>query len=504
MASSSIRSAVDCILHEFCKYDEDRERWFQEKVHFEQTINAYKKELEDKDKEYNLLLKRYKVLEASIKNNRIPAYKNADSLGDNGFVESKANIKFKVRLKTKNKQTWSSTLPTSISPLQIKNFLNDFSGKWSNKQNGVHKEAEYEEKQKETKIETKSEAAAKPSKQIENSFKLQLSASITLRHHLDCVRSLCLNDDESVLVSGSDDGTIKLWDLSKISLNALQKQKCIPITFRGHSSSVSALTVVPNTNTLISAGFDGNLFGWRLPSNGSVLMEMESLSSLRLFEMSQHSDIIWDISANYSSAMIASVSSDNSLKITNTETQQLLTSHSIPKKYISPTSVQWNNFKQQKLCISTVSGHVIVFDAEKQVIVSDILDKNQSAYCVNRIYSDDDLNSSRIYAACDDSRVRVFDIKSNECIISQKVHTDSVTSMIVHSASSSILTSSHDSRLRVWDFKSSKFSCIQDLEPQDTHPSKWEEGILCMAFNNKYKWLFSGGADGVRIYESNL
>merc|ERR1719242_965258 len=501
MASTSIRTAVDSILYEFCKYDEDREKWFQEK------INSYKKELADKDKEYDLLLKRYKVLELSIKNNKLSKSENdANSFGNNRFVGSKPNIKFKLRLKTK-----FDTMPTSISPMQIKNFLNDFSGKWSNKQNAIQKESEYEEKQKENKREIEDEIVAISSNQNANksdekSFKLQLSASITLRHHLDCVRCLCLNDDESVLVSGSDDGTIKLWDLSKISLNALQKQRNNLITLRGHSSTVSALTVIPNTNTLISAGFDGNLFGWRLPTNGSVLMEMESLSSLRLFEMSKHSDIIWDISANYSLPLIASVSSDNSLKITNTETQQLLTSNFMPNKYISPTSVQWNNFNQQRLCISTVSGHIIVFDTEKQVIVSDILDtKGGNAYSVNKIYSDDDLNSSLIYSACNDSKVRIFDSKSNKCIISQKVHTDSVTAMIVHSSSSSILTSSHDSRLRVWDFKSSKFSCIQDLEPQDTHPPKWEEGILCMTFNNKYKWVFSGGADGgIRIYESNL
>jgi len=56
----------------------------------------------------------------------------------------------------------------------------------------------------------------------------------------------------------------------------------------------------------------------------------------------------------------------------------------------------------------------------------------------------------------------------------------------------------------VWDFKISKFSCIQDLEPQDTHPQKWDEGILCMTFNNSYKWLFSGGVDGIKIYPATI
>ena len=511
-----IRTAVDSILREFCKYDEERERWFQEKQRLERDIISYKKELETKDKEYEILLKRYRILELSIKNNKSSSNpeSNGQDIFDGNYNAMKTGaIKIKLKSKKKNQNLWSRTLPTSLSPQKLLGFIDDFQGKFNqsvinnnpqqqignNNNLGIigrlkedmNKDKDTDKKEDEIKDNKpqkqqqqeiiKKEDVTKSTTNNVNTFKLQLSPSITLRHHLDSVRSLCLNDDETVLISGSDDGTIKLWDLNKISsqvtlggMNGNNNDRSpIPITFRGHLSSVNCCCMIPNTSTLITGSFDTNIYGWKLPLNGTILMEMESLSTLRQFEMKQHTDIIWDIVSHYSQPLIASISADNTIKIYNLNQEELALNYRfndklINNKYIGQTSMKWNNYSgDEKLCISTISGHIILFDIEKQKIISDIVDLKYN-YCINRIYSDDGIlnNSSLIYSACNDSRVRLFDIKSNKCIISQKVHTDSVTSMVVHSSSSSILTSSHDSRLRVWDFKINKFSCVQDLEPQ--------------------------------------
>lgn len=521
-----IRTAVDSILREFCKYDEERETWFQDKQRLERAIVDYKKKLETKDKEYEILLKRYRILELSIKNSKStnnPESNGQDVFDGNYNAMKGGNIKIKLKSKKKNQNLWSRTLPTSLSPQKLLGFIDDFQGIIKHnpqQQNGNNlgviaklkqdinnnQESKLEKKEEDNNMIKNKPPSMQPQKQRQqqqheikddvtrksntttttttnnvNSFKLQLSPSITLRHHLDSVRSLCLNDDETVLISGSDDGTIKLWDLNKISSQislggmggSNNDRSPIPITFRGHLASVNCCCIIPNTSTLITGSFDTNIYGWKLPLNGTILMEMESLSTLRQFEMKQHTDIIWDIVSHYSEPLITSISADNSCKIYNLNQEELVLNYRfndklINNKYIGQTSLKWNNYSgDQKLCISTISGHVILFDIEKQCIISDVVDSKYN-YCINRIYSDDGIlnETSLIYSACDDSRVRLFDMKSNKCIISQKVHTDSVTSMVVHSSSSSILTSSHDCRLRVWDFKGNKFSCVQDLEPQ--------------------------------------
>merc|ERR1711972_543973 len=100
------------------------------------------------------------------------------------------------------------------------------------------------------------------------------------------------------------------------------------------------------------------------------------------------------------------------------------------------------------------------------------------------------------------TEVRVFDIERTQCVLSQTVHTDSVTSLAL--LDGAMVTSSHDCRLRVWSITKNRMACTQDVEPQDTQPPKWEEGVLCSAFNRTRKWLFTGGAGGIHLYETNL
>ncbi len=107
-STTTIRRAVDSILGEFCKYDEEREKWYQEKLHLQKEINLCKKQLEDKDKEYDILLKRYKVLQVSIK----PKNNQQDSFNENFIGLKPNNIKLKFKSKKRNKQTWSATLPS--------------------------------------------------------------------------------------------------------------------------------------------------------------------------------------------------------------------------------------------------------------------------------------------------------------------------------------------------------------------------------------------------------
>ncbi len=59
-------------------------------------------------------------------------------------------------------------------------------------------------------------------------------------------------------------------------------------------------------------------------------------------EMKQHTNIVCGIAAKYSLPIISSMSSDNSIKLFNIETQQLLLSYNIN----SPTSIGTNNFKR--------------------------------------------------------------------------------------------------------------------------------------------------------------
>ncbi|KAF4521366.1 hypothetical protein B566_EDAN006955 [Ephemera danica] len=95
-----------------------------------------------------------------------------------------------------------------------------------------------------------------------------------LKGHTDNVKALVLSRDGTQCLSGSSDGTIKLWSLGQ--------QRCIT-TIRAHSDGVWALLATESFNHVISGGRDRRVFitDLRQTEHKAIVCE-ESASVLRL------------------------------------------------------------------------------------------------------------------------------------------------------------------------------------------------------------------------------
>lgn len=69
----------------------------------------------------------------------------------------------------------------------------------------------------------------------------------TLKGHADSVTSLCFSPDSFLLASGSDDNTVRMWDVQSGNLRTI---------FTGHNAKVHALNFIGSGTILFSVSKD--------------------------------------------------------------------------------------------------------------------------------------------------------------------------------------------------------------------------------------------------------
>ena len=144
----------------------------------------------------------------------------------------------------------------------------------------------------------------------------------TLTGHSDGVDSLAISPDGKILVSGSGDKSIKIWNLPTGKLKS---------TLTGHSSGVNYLAITPDAKTLVSASWDDTIKIWNLPTG--------KLKST----LTGHSNGVYSLAISPNGKILVSGSGDKKIKIWNLQTGKLkstLTGHSnwVSSLAISPDS----------------------------------------------------------------------------------------------------------------------------------------------------------------------
>ena len=84
---------------------------------------------------------------------------------------------------------------------------------------------------------------------------------------------ISINDDDSIIASGSSDNTIKIWDLIAL--------KCL-FTLSEHENSISSLKLL-NNNLLVSSSWDSTIKIWNLITK-TCIQTLEG-----------HKNIVWDV-----------------------------------------------------------------------------------------------------------------------------------------------------------------------------------------------------------------
>ncbi|CAK6982273.1 striatin isoform X2 [Scomber scombrus] len=316
----------------------------------------------------------------------------------------------------------------------------------------------------------------------------------TLRSHFDSVRGLAFHPVEPVLVTASEDHTLKLWNLQKTA----PAKKCAALdvepiyTFRAHSGAVLCVTMSSTGEQCFSGGVDGTIQSWNTPNPNVDPYDSYEPSVLR-GALCGHTDFVWGLVYTAAHHRLLSCSADGTVRLWNAaDTAPSLAVFNERGELGVPTSVDLVSSDPAHMVTSFTTGHIGLFNMETQQLVLKLESAGPpEAPCkINKVLSHPTLPIT--ITAQEDRHIQFFDNNTGKLIHSMVAHLDSVTSLAVDPNGLYLMSGSHDCSIRLWNMESK--TCIQEFT---AHRKKFEESIHDVAFHPTKCYIGSAGADAL-------
>ena len=237
----------------------------------------------------------------------------------------------------------------------------------------------------------------------------------TLTGHTSSIHALALTPDGQTLASGSADRTVKLWNPDSRIPRA---------TFYGHSHLINALALTPDGRTLASGSWDYTINLWDLETGELV----ETLC--------EHSGWIKSVAISPDGNYLVSASADKTIKLWNLETNQVQTT-------------LWGH-------VGAV--HCVAINPDGQILASGGADK----------------------------MIKLWDLSSGDIKLTLDGHSDTVNSLTFSPSGQLLMSGSADKTIKIWNLRTGVL-----LHTLDEHT----EAVNSVAIDVQGNMLISGSSD---------
>ncbi|XP_027863648.1 striatin isoform X4 [Xiphophorus couchianus] len=316
----------------------------------------------------------------------------------------------------------------------------------------------------------------------------------TLRSHFDGIRALTFHPVEPVLITASEDHTLKMWNLQKTA--PAKKSTSLDVepiyTFRAHRGAVLSVVMSSTGEQCFSGGVDGTIQCWNTPNPNIDPYDSYDPSVLR-GELSGHTDSVWGLVYSSAHQRLLSCSADGTVRLwdANTTSPSLAVFNENKKLGVS-SSVDLVCSEPAHLVTSFTNGQIGLFNMEtRQLVLSMESNLEPGTPCqINKVLSHPTFPIT--ITAQEDRHIKFFDNNSGKLIHSMVAHLDAVTSLAVDPNGLYLMSGSHDCSIRLWNLESK--TCIQEFT---AHRKKFEESIHDVAFHPSKCYIASAGADAL-------
>lgn len=318
----------------------------------------------------------------------------------------------------------------------------------------------------------------------------------TMRSHFDAVTSAAFHPFDSILITGSEDCTVKVWNLQKASQT--RRSAIVDVepvqTLRGHRNGVLCVAVGISGELCFSGSTDSTIRVWQLPGDFNDPFDMYD-PEVHQGVLRSHSDAVWDLVVQSHTGHLLSCSADGTCRLWDhkSSTPQLQ-AFTCEKGLGNPTSVDFVGVDRQKMVASYNTAKTVMYDMEtaKPVLNFD----SGSTYDgtpktqINKVVCHPSLPV--VITGHEDKYIRFYDGNSGKVVHSMTAHMDAVTGLAIDPHGLYLLSGSHDGSLRFWNTGTK--ICIKEIT---AHRKRYDESILNVACHLTKPFFASAGADSV-------
>ncbi|MFW9262264.1 NB-ARC domain-containing protein [Nostoc sp. CALU 546] len=331
----------------------------------------------------------------------------------------------------------------------------------------------------------------------------------TLSGHSSRIWSVAFHPHGQIIASGSDDQTVKLWNV--------QTGKCCK-TLTGHSSRIWSVAFSPIPSSPCLESGVGRILASGSEDKTVKLWDVQTGKCFKTLQ--GHTRWIWSVAFSPDGQTLASGSDDQTVKLWDVQTGECLKTLTEHKSWVRSVAFSHNgqilasgsDEQIVKLwdvktgeCLQTLPAHSrwiwsLAFSPDDKILASCSDDQTvklwdvQTGECWKTLQRD----SSRIWSVAfspdgqflatgsDDQTVKLWDVREGKCLKIFRGHTKWIWSVVFSPDGQILASGSEDQTVKLWDVNEGK--CLQTLSG---HSSQ----IRSVAFSPDGEILASGSED---------